>query len=430
MTFTPLQVSPIFHEILDRLEHSPDNLFITGRAGTGKSTLLRLFAASTRKKTVVVAPTGVAALQAGGQTIHSFFGFPPHLFGPHEVKKSRYAKMYQRIEVLVIDEISMLRADLVDRIDLCLRINRASILPFGGVQLVMFGDLFQLPPVVTRDEGSILHSWGYDSPYFFSAKCLQPPYHWDKIELQEVYRQQEKRFLRLLEDIRTHEADADTLAELNERVDPLAEPGSFSLILAARNYKVDRINQGYLEALPGPERVFNATITGKFNASVYPTDALLRLREGAQVMFIRNDPESAFVNGTIGVITGLATDHVMVSIPRQGQESRTLKVSAISWEIIRYGFSAGDGGALTRDVVGTFEQLPLRLAWAVTIHKSQGQTFDKVILDLSGGMFEHGQLYVALSRCRTLDGISLRQPIRPQDIRVDERVVDFYMNGH
>ncbi len=428
MTFTPLQVSPVFHEVLDRLEHSRDHLFITGRAGTGKSTLLRLFAASTRKKTVVVAPTGVAALQAGGQTIHSFFGFPPHLFGPHEVKKSRYAKLYQRIEVLVIDEISMLRADLLDRIDLCLRINRASILPFGGVQLVMFGDLFQLPPVVTRDEAGILHSWGYDSPYFFSAKSLQAPFHWDKIELQEVYRQQEKRFLRLLEDIRTQEADEDTLLELNERVDPSAEPGSFSLILAARNYKVDRINLGYLEALPGPERIFNATITGKFNASVYPTDALLRLREGAQVMFIRNDPDGAFVNGTIGAVTSIADNHAMVAIPRPGQEPKELKVNAITWEIIRYGFSAGQDGALTRDIVGTFEQLPLRLAWAVTIHKSQGQTFDKVILDLSGGMFEHGQLYVALSRCRTLEGISLRQPIRPQDIRVDARIVDFYLD--
>lgn len=429
MTYTPLQVSPLFHEILDRLEHSTDNLFITGRAGTGKSTLLRLFAASTRKKTVIVAPTGVAALQAGGQTIHSFFGFPPHLFGQNEVKKSRYAKLYQRIDVLVIDEISMVRADLLDRIDLCLRINRGNQQPFGGVQVVFFGDLFQLPPVVSRDEVGILQSWGYETPYFFSAGVLRWPFAWQKIELQEVYRQQEKRFLRLLEDIRTNEADEDTLAELNERVDPEAQPGSLSLILAARNYKVDMINQGYLDALPGPELVYSASITGKFNASVYPTDALLRLRPGAQVMFIRNDPEGAFVNGTLGVITSLSSDHVTVALPREGQEPKELTVNRISWEIIRYGLPPDQQGALLREVVGTFEQLPLRLAWAVTIHKSQGQTFDKVILDLSGGLFEHGQLYVALSRCRTLEGISLRQEIRPQDIRVDMRVVDFYLEN-
>ncbi len=426
MNFSPLQVSPVFHEILDRLEHSTENLFITGRAGTGKSTLLRLFAASSRKKVVIVAPTGVAALQAGGQTIHSFFGFPPHLFGPDEIKKSRYAKLYQKMEVLVIDEISMVRADLLDRIDLCLRINRGNKHPFGGVQLVLFGDLFQLPPVVTRDETGILTSWGYESPYFFSAEVMRWPFPWNKIELQEVYRQQEKRFLRLLEDIRTNEADEDTLFELNERVDMEAQPGEFSLILAARNYKVDRINQGYLEALPVPEQIYSATITGKFNASVYPTDALLRLRIGAQVMFIRNDPEGAFVNGTLGVVTSMSTDQVTVELPREGQQPKELTVNKISWEIIRYGLPPGQEGALTREIVGTFDQLPLRLAWAVTIHKSQGQTFDRVILDLSGGLFEHGQLYVALSRCRTLDGISLRQAIRPQDIRVDMRVVDFY----
>ena len=171
---------------------------------------------------------------------------------------------------------------------------------------------------------------------------------------------------------------------------------------------------------------YSATITGKFNASVYPTDALLRIRIGAQVMFIRNDPEGAFVNGTLGVVTSMSTDHVTVALPREGQHPKELTVNRISWEIIRYGLPPGQEGALTRDIVGTFDQFPLRLAWAVTIHKSQGQTFDKVILDLSGGLFEHGQLYVALSRCRTLDGISLRQAIQPQDIRVDMRVVDFY----
>lgn len=427
--FQPLVISPAFQAILDQMEHSRDHLFITGQAGTGKSTLLRLFQQTTSKKVVVTAPTGVAALQAGGQTIHSFFSFPPHLFGPGEVRKGRFKKLYQKLDVLIIDEISMVRADLLDRIDLFLRINRDRTEPFGGVQVIFFGDLFQLPPVLRREEAEVLRHWGYESPYFFSAQVMAPPFVWQMVELQEVFRQKDRHFLRLLDDIRTNRADQDTLDALNQRIAPPAELEDFQLVLAARNFKVDQINQRKLEALPGEEHHYAADISGTFSAHAYPTEPILRLREGAQVMFIRNDPEGAFVNGTIGKVAALSSREVQVSVPDEQGQLRTLTVEAVSWEVIRYGPPKDKDGALSREILGTFKQLPLRLAWAVTIHKSQGQTFDRVILDMSGGMFEHGQLYVALSRCRTLEGITLSQAIRPSDVRVDERIVDFYQAG-
>jgi len=425
--FQPLVISPAFHQILDQLESGRENLFVTGPAGTGKSTLLKLFVSTSSRKVVVTAPTGVAALQAGGQTIHSFFGFPPHLFGQGEVKKvPRFKKLYRKIDTLVIDEISMVRADLLDRIDLFLRLNRDSREPFGGVQVVFFGDLFQLPPVVRREEAEILKQWGYESPYFFSAHVLQHGFTWQMVELNEVFRQKDRSFLRLLDEIRTNQADEDTLAALNQRVGPVRELRPFELILAARNQKVDQINHGKLDGLPGPERTYVAEVSGQFNASSYPTDAVLRLREGAQVMFLRNDPEGDFVNGTIGLVETLDERSATIAIPKEDGGTRSLKLEPTSWEIIRYGAPEKEDGELRREVLGTFRQLPLRLAWAVTIHKSQGQTFDQVVLDLHGGMFEHGQLYVALSRCRTLEGITLTQPIRPRDVRVDERIVDFY----
>jgi len=427
-SFQPLVISQTFHQLIDQMEHSREHLFITGQAGTGKSTLLRLFQQTTGRKVVVTAPTGVAALQAGGQTIHSFFGFPPHLFGPSEVKKGRFRKLYQKLDVLIVDEISMVRADLLDRMDLFLRINRDRQEPFGGVQLLLFGDLFQLPPVVRREEAAILESWGYDSPYFFSAKVLSPPFHWRMVELQEVYRQTDRHFLRLLQEVRTNRADEDTLSALNTRVGPVRDLAPYQLVLAARNAKVDQINNGKLEALPGPERRFLAEVSGKFTENVYPTDPILRLKEGAQVMFLRNDPEGAFVNGTLGIVEQLSEKEVRVRLPDTGEGSDLITVEPVSWEVIRYGPPDEKDGSLSREVLGTFKQLPLRLAWAVTIHKSQGQTFDKVILDLHGGLFEHGQLYVALSRCRTLEGITLSQPIRPRDLRMDERIVDF-MSG-
>lgn len=426
MEQAPLELSPDFSQALDWLEKERRPAFITGRAGTGKSTLLQLFRNTTRKKAVVLAPTGIAALNVRGQTIHSFFGFPPRPLTHKDIKKRRNRHLYRQLEVLVIDEISMVRADLLDNIDYFLRLNREDDRPFGGVQVVFFGDLFQLPPVVASPaEVSLFQSY-YESPYFFSANVLTQGFSIDMLELRKVYRQDNRRFLRLLEAIRLNQIDYDDLAELNERYLPHFEPGESYITLTAHNARADAINRRELDRLPGAGRTYVATVTGAFQPQLFPTDPALRLKENAQVMFIKNDPERQFVNGTIGHVIDLQEGRVTVAVETPAGPRRHVEVGPMDWEILRYvpGREAPD--RIETEVIGTFRQLPLRLAWAVTIHKAQGKTFDRVIIDLGRGAFEHGQTYVALSRCRTLEGIVLKQPLRPQDIRTDERVVDFY----
>jgi ATP-dependent DNA helicase PIF1 len=427
----PLQLNDDFTYALDALEKTGQNLFITGKAGTGKSTLLQLFRNTTKKKVAILAPTGVAALNVQGQTIHSFFGFPPRIITPSEatrrVTRKDLLRLYKNLEVLIIDEISMVRADMLDGMDKFLRINRENYLPFGGVQVVFFGDLFQLPPVVTRDpvEASYFTDF-YESPYFFSAKIFQEPdFQLDMLELSKVYRQESRHFLRLLEAVRVNEIDYDDLEDLNERHQPDFNEMDGYITLCARNVTADRINQRELSQLQSPEFEFLATVKGQFDPGLYPTEAALRLKEGAQVMFVRNDQEERrFVNGTIGKIIQLNQHTILVETEEYGGKKRNIEVPKIEWEIIRYRASAT--GAIETEVAGSFTQYPLKLAWAITIHKSQGKTFDKLLIDLGGGAFEHGQLYVALSRCRTLEGIVLRHPIRSQDIITDERVVAFY----
>ncbi len=427
----PLQLNDDFKYALDALEKTDQSLFITGKAGTGKSTLLQLFRNTTKKKVAVLAPTGVAALNVQGQTIHSFFGFPPRVITPSEaarhVTRKDLLRLYKNLEVLIVDEISMVRADMLDGMDKFLRINRGNFRPFGGVQVVFFGDLFQLPPVVTRDpvEASYFSDY-YESPYFFSAKIFQEPdFQLDMLELRKVYRQESRHFLRLLEAVRINQIDYDDLEDLNERHAPHFNEMEGYITLCARNATADRINQRELTQLETPEFEFLASVKGQFDPGLYPTDAALRLRKGAQVMFVRNDLEDKqFVNGTIGKIIQLSQDSIVVETEEYGGKKRTIDVPKIEWEIIRYRASVT--GSIETEVAGSFTQYPLKLAWAITIHKSQGKTFDKVLIDLGGGAFEHGQLYVALSRCRTLEGIVLRQPIRTQDIITDERVVAFY----
>ncbi len=427
----PLQLNDDFKYALDALEKTGQSLFITGKAGTGKSTLLQLFRNTTKKKVAVLAPTGVAALNVQGQTIHSFFGFPPRIITPSEaarrVTRKDLLRLYKNLEVLIIDEISMVRADMLDGMDKFLRINRENFRPFGGLQVVFFGDLFQLPPVVTRDpvEASYFNEY-YESPYFFSAKIFQEPdFQLDMLELRKVYRQESRHFLRLLEAVRINEIDYDDLEDLNERHAPHFNEMEGYITLCARNATADRINQRELSQLDTPEFEFLASVKGQFDPGLYPTDAALRLRLGAQVMFVRNDQEEKqFVNGTIGKIIQLSQDSIVVETEEYGGKKRKIDVPKIEWEIIRYRASAT--GSIETEVAGSFTQYPLKLAWAITIHKSQGKTFDRVLIDLGGGAFEHGQLYVALSRCRTLEGIVLRQPIRTQDIITDERVVAFY----
>lgn len=426
MEQAPLELSEQFRQALDRLEKDGANLFITGKAGTGKSTLLQLFRNTTRKRTVVLAPTGVAALNVRGQTIHSFFGFPPRLFPRSEVKKRRDRRLYRNVDVLIIDEISMVRADLLDHMDYFLRLNRDDPRPFGGLQVVFFGDLFQLPPVVATEFEQSHFQEVYPTPYFFSAELFSTDFSIELFELRKVYRQDNRHFLRLLEAVRLNHADEDDLAELNERFLPGYSAGPGYITLTARNATADRINQAALHQLPGAERLYPGKTSGDFNPQSAPADQVLKLKPGAQVMLLKNDAERRYVNGTLGKVLRLSEEQITVEVEGVDGQPVQVEVEPVVWESLRYALPPDGSDNIIAEVVGSFTQFPLKLAWAITIHKAQGKTFDKVVIDLGSGAFEHGQTYVALSRCRTLEGIVLRQPIRPHDIRVDERILDFY----
>ena len=426
----PLILNNDFQYALDTLEKDGRSMFVTGRAGTGKSTLLQLFRQTTRKKTAVLAPTGVAALNVQGQTIHSFFGFPPRIVTPQEasrkVSRKDLLRLYRNLQVLIIDEISMVRADVLDGISRFLQVNREDLRPFGGVQVALFGDPFQLPPVVTNDpvESAYFRDY-YPTPYFFSSRIMdEAGASMEMLELRKVYRQESRHFLRLLEAIRVNELDRDDLDDLNERWIADFEAPEGYITLSARNATADRINRTALERLDGREFVFHAEVKGQFDPAYFPTEAALRLRAGAQVMFVKNDTEKQFVNGTIGKVVDLSANQLSVLVQEENGKKRTIEVTPLDWEIVRY--KADPAGNIETESIGSFRQYPLKLAWAITIHKSQGKTFDHVVIDLGNGAFEHGQLYVALSRCRTLEGIVLRNPIRPSDVITDERVVDFF----
>ncbi len=426
MALEPLQLSDDFNYALDRME-AGGHLFITGRAGTGKSTLLQIFRRSTTKNVVVLAPTGVAALNVGGQTIHSLFGFPPRLIQPENVRPNRrYHRLFQNLETLIIDEISMVRADVMEAIDLALRINRGSQRPFGGVQLILFGDLYQLPPIVSTQEEKYYFSQRYASAYFFAADCMDL-IDLEMIELRQVYRQDSRHFLRLLEAIRNATVDYDELESLNERHLPDFHPeeGDHYLTLAARNATVTSINAAKLSELDSPEMLYLAQVKGNFPENLFPVPAALKLKVGAQVMTVRNDNEKKYVNGTIGTVVECKTESVIILVTEEGKP-RTIEVGFEEWDVIRYTATGEDLSKIGTESLGTYKQLPVRMAWAVTIHKSQGKTFDKIIIDLGRGAFEHGQTYVALSRCRTLQGIVLRKPLTPRDVMVDPAVVEFY----
>ncbi len=423
----PLKLSGDYKYAIDVLEKSNKSMFITGRAGTGKSTLLKLFRNTTRKKVVVLAPTGIAALNVQGQTIHSFFGFPPRPDFESHISKRKNRRLYKKLEVLVIDEISMVRADILDGINLFLQLNRDSGLPFGGVQMVFFGDLFQLPPVVANPSEKMKFELFYKSAYFFSAKVFEETdFEMEMVELGKVYRQEARHFIRLLDAVRTNRMDYDDLEDLNERYDPDFELEDFYITLSTRNSIVDQKNKRQLSKLTTPSFKYIATITGKFEPRLFPTEQILQLKVGAQVMFIKNDPEKKFVNGTIGKVIDLSDEMVKVELEEMKGKKEVLEVTKMTWEILKYKSNILNPNEIESEVIGIFEQYPLKLAWAITIHKSQGKTFDKVIIDLGRGAFEHGQTYVALSRCRTLEGIVLKQPLRDSDVLVDDKIVEFY----
>lgn len=421
----PLELNPDFKYALDELEKG-QNMFITGRAGTGKSTLLKLFRNTTRKNTVVVAPTGIAALNVGGQTIHSFFGFPPKLLAKEDIKRRKYRKLYEKLEILIVDEISMVRADMLDNMDYFLQINRNNPEPFGGVQVVFFGDLFQLPPVVSSKAEAELFKTHYESPYFFSAQVFKDGFEMENLELRKTYRQESRHFIRLLDAIRVNQLDFDDLEDLNERYISDFDPEENYITLSARNATVNKINMEKLLKLTSEPKHYRGSVSGVFNTNLYPTAMDMNLKIGAQVMFIKNDPQKQYVNGTIGRVIRMEKDFVRVEIRDPKGDIKHIDVKQVDWEITKYKIDPTKGDKIETEVVGTFTHFPLKLAWAITIHKSQGKTFDRIIIDLGRGAFEHGQTYVALSRCRTLEGIVLKQKIRPRDIMVDPRIVEFF----
>ncbi|MBK6373022.1 MAG: AAA family ATPase [Saprospiraceae bacterium] len=417
------KLSHEFSETLDEIENGGDHLFITGKAGTGKSTLLDLFRRSTSKNIAILAPTGIAALRVNGQTIHSFFKLPPRLVLPGDINiKPGIVRLCKKLEILIIDEISMVRADVLDGIDRMLRLHRQNPNPFGGVRIVLFGDIYQLPPIVSSIEEKKYFQTVYETPYFFSSFVWKELENIQFINLQKVYRQTDRNFINLLDEIRSGDVDYDSLIDLNERSEADFDEDQGYIYLSPRNATMQRINQSKLDALESPERAYLGNITGEYNPAYMPTEQILKLKNGAQVMFIKNDLEKQYVNGSIGTILDMEPNNIKVRIEVSGKE---VNVSKTTWDMVRY---KENDNSIKPEVVGTYEQFPLKLAWAMSIHKSQGQTFDKVILDMEGGAFEFGQTYVALSRCRTLEGIVLKRPLRMRDIMVDERVVDFYMN--
>ena len=398
------------------LREGAGHLFVTGRAGTGKSTLLKVLRAMMPDETVVLAPTGLAAVNVGGQTIHSFFGLPPRLIRPDDIRRGRYGTVMRRLEFLVIDEVSMVRSDLMWAIDQALRVNRGRPRePFGGVRLILFGDLHQLPPVIQEAEVAAHLESEFGGPFFFSLAALREGAGTSLIELTEVFRQRDAELLAALDRIREGAADAEALGLLNTRVRPvrtLAEGQDF-VILTPTNAAAQRINKAYLEALPGDLRTYTAGVAGEFSESAHPTDTVLELKTGAKVILLRNDPDRRWVNGTVARITRLEEKRVFIEVGGHEHE-----VEPVSWEARRYAFDQ-TAQKIVETIAGTFKQLPLRLAWALTIHKSQGLTLDRVYVDLGRGTFAHGQAYVALSRCRSLAGLALARPLSVRDILFD-----------
>ncbi|MGD9784985.1 MAG: ATP-dependent RecD-like DNA helicase [Hyphomicrobiaceae bacterium] len=411
-----------YEAAIDFAREGQGNLFVTGRAGTGKSTLLRFLRDALDAEAVVVAPTGLAAVNVGGQTIHSFFGLPPRLIRSDDIRRSRNGRVMRRLDMLIIDEVSMVRSDLMWAMDQSLRLNRGRPRePFGGVRLLLFGDLHQLPPVVQEAEVASHLEREHDGPFFFSVASLREGHGTSLLELSEVFRQRDEALLHVLNRVRDGEADEDDLAVLNERVHPIRTLGEGEpyVILTPTNAAAQRINLAYLDALPAAARRYEAGVTGEFNTAAQPTDHVLVLKPGAKVMLLRNDPDRRWVNGTIARISRLAERQVWVEI-----DGREYELEPASWESRRYAFDQG-AEKIVETVAGTFKQFPLRLAWALTIHKSQGLTLDRVYIDLGRGTFAHGQAYVALSRCRSLEGLALARPLRATDILFDASAMGY-----
>ncbi len=423
----------------DFVKNTAAPIFLSGKAGTGKTTFLKTVLPTCGKKYIVVAPTGVAAINAGGVTIHSMFGLPtksfipendavdpnlannPFMLSSHFKYPRAKREVLRELELLVIDEVSMVRMDIMDAIDLALRSVRRNPEPFGGVQPLFIGDLFQLAPVVKDDEGRLLSKY-YEGKYFFDSRVYKQmkTVH---IELETIYRQQDKRFVGILNNIRQATFDRDDYDALMQHYQPDFVPDEPGFVtLTTHNAKADEMNEKELNRLSGELHFMNASVNKEFPENMYPTDSTLRLKQGAQVMFIKNDTsgDRLYFNGKIGLVTAIERGSLDVTFPENGE---TIKVKPETWENVRYALNKA-GDKLEEDVLGTFTQFPLRLAWAITIHKSQGLTFDRAMID-AGSSFAPGQVYVALSRCRSMDGLVLKSEITGRSIQLDYKVVEF-----
>ncbi len=488
-----MKLSAEAQDVIEILEGSKQNLFITGRAGTGKSTLLSHFRDTTKKNVAVVAPTGIAALNVKGQTIHSFFKFKIGVSEQdmHVTTNAELAKLYKKIDILVIDEISMVRADLFDCIEKFLRLNGPTPgEPFGGVQIVVIGDLFQLPPIVSPHEQYLFTS-KYESPYFFDSKAYQRG-EFQVAELTEVYRQSDHEFISILDKMRIGQIEPNHIYKINsicctngsfdkknargapqyseggyggeyDGIDVFDGDGSETIIsldaeesagsrsgkfggskagsksangfsgkndvgnsaarvihLVTTNAMADSINEKELKKIDSPSKTYKGSLVGTFDQKNTPVPSALVLKTGAQVMMVKNDAVGRWVNGDIGVVKKMGSTSIHVLL----ENGKTEEVESESWESVRYEYD-DMSNAVSSEVVGKYVQLPVKLAWAVTIHKSQGKTFDKAVIDFGKGTFAHGQAYVALSRVRSMEGITLLTPLSPRDVQVDERIINF-----
>lgn len=436
-----LDLNVEFVQAFNLIEKQNCNVFITGKAGTGKSTLLNYFRKQTKKNVAFLAPTGVAAVNIRGQTIHSFFKFKPNVT-IQSISRKNFGQdkgnIYQKLDAIVIDEISMVRADLLDCIDRFLKLNGKSLSkPFGGLQVIFIGDLYQLPPVVPNEEKQIFNSH-YKTPYFFSSRCFEE-LKMEFIELNKIYRQSDEHFIKMLNAIRNNSITDSEIQQINKRCDQSFEPASndFYMYLTPTNNKANSINEDRLKRIKSKEHVLEGTITGDFSKEYLPTFIDLKMKVGSQVMMINNDSKGRWINGTVGKIIAIqeadkatvenfdeeeddTSDTHKIIVELEGDKK--VRITPYRWEL--YNFYL-DNMELKSKAVGTFTQYPIILAWAVTIHKSQGKTFDKVVLDIDRGTFAHGQLYVALSRCRSLEGLVLKKEIAKKHIWMDHNVVRF-----
>lgn len=424
---------------LQLVQFTRRSLFLTGKAGTGKSTFLHYIAQTTKKKYVILAPTGIAAINVGGATLHSFFKLPFHPLLPNDRRystqqlrntlkyNSEKIKLIRELELIIIDEISMVRADIIDFIDKILRVYSHNMrIPFGGKQLLLVGDVYQLEPVLKEEDWQLLQPY-YPSKFFFDAHVFRT-FQLVCIELQKVYRQRDDKFISILDHIRTSTITTTDLSLLNQQVgqhQPM-DAHQLSITLSTRRDTVDYINSLHLSKLPGDATILHGSIDGEYPENNLPTPIELEVKTGAQILFIKNDREKRWVNGTLGTIIGIG-DEEDGKIYVRTEQGEDVDVEQEVWNNVRYTYNQKEQ-KVEEEILGSFQQFPLRLAWAITIHKSQGLTFNQVKIDLSGGVFAGGQTYVALSRCRSLKGIALQEPVKREDIYVNQEIVRFSKN--